>query len=141
MSRDDDDERGRAEPIDVDYEPYREGGHGIGAGTAIVLAVIAAGVGAAGGAVAPRVAPVRTALDSAFPISSAAAPAPTATSLAAIDRRLDAIEGLINTPLTVATTENGGDAGTVSRVIALQGGLRDVRHACNKCRRHKRSPR
>lgn len=128
MSRDgDDDERGRAEPIDVDYEPYREGGRGgVGTGTAIVLAVLAAGVGAAGGAIAPHVPAVRAALDHSFPASTAAAPASSDQTLAGIDRRLDAIEGLINTPLTVATTENGGDAGTVSRVIALQGGLRDV---------------
>jgi len=126
MSRDDDDERERAQPIDVDYEPYREGGHGIGAGTAIVLAVIAAGVGATAGAIAPRIAPVRAALDHSFPTTAASTPAPTDTSLAAIDRRLDAIEGLINTPLTMATGANAGDAGTVSRVIALQGGLRDV---------------
>ena len=41
MSRDDDDgERGRAEPIDVEYEPaYRdEARGGIGSGTALVLA-------------------------------------------------------------------------------------------------------
>ncbi|MBC7770267.1 MAG: hypothetical protein H7124_15915, partial [Phycisphaerales bacterium] len=45
MSRDDDAERGRAEPIDVEYEPYREEprGRGVGMGTALVLALAAAG--------------------------------------------------------------------------------------------------
>jgi hypothetical protein len=127
MSRDDDDgERGRAEPIDVDYEPaYRDQARGIGMGTALVLAVVAAGVGAAGGAVAPRVAPVRAALDTSFPTGVAQAP-PSDQQLSALDHRLDAIETLVNTPLPLATTENAGDAGTVARVIALQGGLRDM---------------
>ncbi len=127
MSRDDDDgERGRAEPIDVDYEPaYREERRGIGFGTALLLGVVAAGVGAAGGAVAPRLPAVRSALDGALPVSATStAEAPDA--LATIDHRLDAIEGIMNAPLAVAASDGAGDGGTAARVFALQAGLRDV---------------
>lgn len=130
MSRDDDDgERGRAEPIDVEYEPaYRgEERRGIGGGTALVLAIVAAGVGAAGGAVAPRVPAIQSALDSSFPTSAESGQTPAnPESAAALDARLDAIEALVNTPLAVAASGEAGDAGTAARVIALQAGLRDV---------------
>ncbi|MFT3728841.1 MAG: mitofilin family membrane protein [Terricaulis sp.] len=140
MSRDDDGERGRAEPIDVDFEPaerrYRreaEAAHshepahrGVGGGTALVLAILAAGAGAAGGAVAPRVEPVRVALDKAFPASAtapenlAAAQSPTALS-----SRVKALEDVVNAPLdSSGTPMTGGD--TMARVIALQTGLRNV---------------
>lgn len=131
MSRDDDDaERGRGEPIDVDYEPaYREErSSGIGAGSALVLALVAAGVGAAGGAVAPRVPAVQSALNTAFPASpeqSGAAP-PSAESAAELDQRLDAIEAVLNAPLGVAASDEAADSGTAARVFALQSGLRDV---------------
>lgn len=128
MSRDDDDgERGRAEPIDVEYEPaYRDDDRrGVGAGTALALAIVAAGVGAAGGAIAPRVPAVQAALDTSFPTDSVqAASAGGAESLAALDTRLDAIESIVNAPLP-ASAETG-EAGTVARVFALQAGLRDV---------------
>jgi hypothetical protein len=132
MSRDDDDgERGRAEPIDVDYEPaYRDEGRrrgGIGGGTALVLAIAAAGVGAAGGAVAPRVPAVQSALDASFPASGESAEAvATPEGQASLDARLDAIEAVVNAPLAVAASGDAGDAGTASRVFALQAGLRDV---------------
>ncbi|MBI3439896.1 MAG: hypothetical protein HY054_14815 [Proteobacteria bacterium] len=129
MSRDDDAERGRAEPIDVDFEPAGRGYHhspgGIGSGTALLLAVLAAGVGAAGGAVAPRVAPVRAALDNAFPVA-AGAPAPT-QSEGALTQRVAALEGIVNAPLHDSSgtpISPGGD--TAARVFALQAGLRDV---------------
>jgi hypothetical protein len=130
MSRDDDDgERGRAEPIDVEFEPmhreYVRGGGGVSGGTAILLAVLAAGVGAAGGAVAPRLTPVQAALDSSFPAAQAAGGA-AATDVAALDQRLDAIEAIMNTPLSTAASGEAGDAGTAARVFALQAGLRDV---------------
>lgn len=127
MAIDDEAERGRAEPIDVDYEPaYRDAAErrGIGFGGAVVLALIAGGVGAAGGAVAPRVQAVDAALDRAFPASTeSAAQAPTIQSAVELDRRLDSIEALINEPLS--TSADGGDATTV-RVLALQASLRNV---------------
>lgn len=130
MSRDDDGERGRAEPIDVDFEPaerrYRREGEathepahrGVGGTTAIVLAILAAGAGAAGGAVAPRVEPVRLALDKAFP-AGASAPnqANPSSSAAALQQRVKALEDAVGAPL------NGDSA---ARVIAVQNGLRDV---------------
>jgi hypothetical protein len=129
MSRGDDDgERGRAEPIDVEYEPaYREGGRGgVGLGTAAVLALVAAGVGAAGGAVAPRVPAIQTALDKVAPVSANSAAAAPSVDAATLDRRLDAVESVINAPLAVAASGEAGDAGTAARVFALQAGLRDV---------------
>jgi len=130
MSRDDDDgERVRGEPIDVEYEPYREERRGgIGMGTALVLAIAAAGIGAAGGAVAPRLPAVQGALDSSFPTQTVdGQPVATTTEgLASLDQRLDAIEALINTPLAVAASDEAGDAGSMARVFALQAGLRDV---------------
>ena len=129
MSRDDDDgERGRAEPIDVEYEPaYREERRGgIGGGTALVLAIAAAGVGAAGGAVAPRVPAVESALNASFPVGDAASAAPTTEGAAALDARLDAIEAVVNAPLAIAASGDAGDAGTAARVFAIQSGLRDV---------------
>lgn len=129
MSRDDDDaERGRAEPIDVEYEPaYREEPRsGIGAGTALVLAIVAAGVGAAGGAVAPRVPAIQSALNTIAPVSTEASVATPGSEAAELDARLDSIEELLNTPLGVAASGEAGDAGTAARVFALQAGLRDV---------------
>lgn len=130
MSRDDDEaERGRAEPIDVDYEPaYRDEdrrGGGIGGGTALALAVLAAGVGAAGGAIAPRVPAVQAALDNLAPIASTSADGAAAPSnLAELDQRLDTIEGVLNAPL--AETASGGYEGTAASVFAMQASLRNV---------------
>jgi hypothetical protein len=127
MSRDDDDaERGRAEPIDVEYEPaYREDRVGVGGGTALLLAVLAAGVGAAGGAVAPRVPAVASALDNVIPVSASAgaATAPSVTANVELDQRLDAIEAIVNAPLAEAS---GAEGDTAARVFAIQAGLRDV---------------
>lgn len=130
MTSHDDAERGRAEPIDVDFEPadhrYGHGG-GIGGGTALVLAILAAGVGAAGGAVAPRLPAVNNALNNAFPASAESGPAgaPSGTS-ASLDRRVAAIETVMNTPLAGAVSGDTSDGGTNARVFALQAGLRDV---------------
>jgi hypothetical protein len=137
MSRDDDGERGRAEPIDVDFEPaerrYRREPevthehaphHGIGGGTAIVLAVLAAGVGAVGGAIAPRLAPVHAALDKTFPVADQEtatnqnAAQQTATAL---QGRVKALEDVVNAPL-----DSAGNTDTGARVLAVQNGLRDV---------------
>lgn len=129
MAIDDEAERGRAEPIDVEYEPYREegrGGGGIGLGTALALAVVAAGVGAAGGAVAPRLQAVQAALDSVAPAAAGGEASAGADAAATLDARLDAIEAVMNTPLETAAAGQGGDAGTAARVFALQAGLRDV---------------
>jgi hypothetical protein len=128
MSRDDDAERGRAEPIDVEYEPYREevrGGPGVGMGTALMLALVAAGVGAAGGAVAPRVPALSAALDSVAPAPPVTGQTPDNTA-ATLDARLDQIETLINAPLAEAAGGAPGEDNTAARVFALQSGLRDV---------------
>lgn len=128
MSRDDDAERRRAEPIDAEYdEPYHEEGRrgGIGSGAAIALALVAAGVGAAGGAVAPRIPAVQGALDSIGP-AAAREDDGAASEAAALDARLDAIEAIMNTPLAAAAAGEAGESGTASRVFALQAGLRDV---------------
>jgi hypothetical protein len=127
MSRDDDAERGRAEPIDVDYEPaYREERRGIGGGTALVLALAAAGVGAAGGAVAPRIPAIGGALDTIAPIESSQTGAEPSSDTASLDQRLRAVEEIMGTPLAVAANGEAGDAGTAARVFALQAGLRDM---------------
>ncbi|MBL8536701.1 MAG: hypothetical protein JNM59_04800 [Hyphomonadaceae bacterium] len=126
MARDDEAERGRAEPIDVDYEPaYRdEPRRGIGGGTAMVLALAAAGLGAAGGAVAPRIPAINAALDNIAPQPETQAAA--TTEAADINQRLAAIEEIMGAPLAVAANGEAGDGGTAARVFALQAGLRDV---------------
>lgn len=129
MSRDDDeDDRRRGEPIDVEYEPaYREdGGRGIGTGTALVLALVAAGVGAAGGAVAPRIPAVQDALNKIAPVSASSNTTSPSTEAGSIDQRLAAIEQVMNAPLGVAAAGEAGDGGTAARVFALQAALRDV---------------
>lgn len=129
MSRDDDDgDRGRGEPIDVEYEPaYREEGRGgVGLGTAAVLALVAAGVGAAGGAVAPRVPAIQSALDKVAPAGAASGRGAPSADAAALDQRLDAIEAVMNAPLATAASGQAGDGGTAARVFALQAGLRDM---------------
>lgn len=129
MSRSDEADRGRGEPIDVEFEPaersYGRGSGGIGGGTALLLAIFAAGAGAAGGAVAPRVPAVRAALDSALPMPAAGG-VETTEAAATLDTRVDAIEALINTPLAEAASGGAGDPNTAARVFALQAGLRDV---------------
>jgi hypothetical protein len=125
-------ERGRAEPIDVEFEPadreYARGG-GLGFGSALVLAVMAAGAGAAGGALGPRVPEVKALLDRAIPDpageTSAAATA-RQTETAALDTRLDAIEAIFNTPLAQAASAGPEGADVAARVFALQSGLREV---------------
>lgn len=127
MSRDDEDERGGAEPIDAEFEPARTPPRtGVSGGTALLLAIAAAGAGAAGGAVAPRVPAVQSALDQVLPSKIAGAGATAPEAIAAVDQRLDTIETLMNTPLSVAAAGQAGDAGTGARVFALQAGLRDV---------------
>ncbi|GAM97108.1 putative phage tail protein [alpha proteobacterium U9-1i] len=129
MSRDDDD-RQRGEPIDVDFEPadrgYGRPSGGIGGGTALLLAVFAAGAGAAGGAVAPRVPAVRAALDSAMPQQASIADPANAEVAAALDARIDSLEGIVNTPLGETASTGGGPADTAARVFALQASLRGV---------------
>ena len=130
MSSSDTGERGRAEPIDVDFEPaqhaYHQGGGGIGLGSALVLAVLAAGAGAAGGALAPRVPEIRAVLDKAVPDHGAATTAPGRESVAALGQRVDAIQALLNTPLADAANAGPEGATLTARLYALQGGLHDV---------------
>lgn len=125
MSRDEDAERGRAEPIDAEYEPlergYRRSG-GVSGGTAALLAVLAAGAGAAGGAIAPRLAPVEAALDSAFPGTEGAAA--NAADADAIKQRLAAVEAVVNAPLAENASADAAD--TTARVFALQAGLNQI---------------
>jgi hypothetical protein len=127
MSRDDDAERGRAEPIDAEFEPaeraYRRGG-GVSGGTAMLLAVLAAGAGAAGGAIGPRLQPVDAALDSAFPVSEST-PAQTEDA-EALKQRVAAIEAIVNEPLASGASAEGAGADTAARVFALQASLRQV---------------
>ncbi len=131
MSRDDD-ERERSEPIDVDYEPARgEGRRGPGAMSALVLTAVAVAAGAAGGAVAPRIPAVQSALESVLP-AGAAAPSQAPTDVADLQKRLEAIDALMNTPLSVAAAGEAGDAGTAARVYALQAGLRDFEAQLNR---------
>ncbi|HVK80675.1 MAG TPA: hypothetical protein VM915_08670, partial [Verrucomicrobiae bacterium] len=132
MSRDDDEaERGRAEPIDVEYEPaYRDDerrGGGIGGGTALALAVLAAGVGAAGGAIAPRLPAVQAALNDVAPLQAASAGGADAPSnVTELDQRLDAIEAIVNAPLAIAASDEAAGGSATARLFALQAGLRDV---------------
>jgi hypothetical protein len=134
MSATDSAERGRAEPIDVEFEPAeraRARGHassdGIGFGAAIVLALFSGLLGAAGGAIAPRIESVDAALDRVRPDGAAPAPAaaPSANSaqFAGLDQRVRSIEALIGNP---AATAANADASVGERVLALQAGLRDV---------------
>jgi hypothetical protein len=121
-------DRGRDEPIDVEFEPaereYR-GSRGVSGTTAIALAIAAAGIGAAGGAVAPRLPQVNSALDQAFPASGETSQA-TPSAAGELDTRLDRIEAIMNAPLAAAASGDVGDAGTAARVFAMQAGLRDV---------------
>ena len=132
MSRDEDAERGRAEPIDADFEPADRGYHhrgpsGIGGGTALVLAVLAAGVGAAGGAVAPRVAPVRAALDNVLPVSASTTSGGPAQNDSRLAQRVSVLEGVVNAPLPDSSgTPISPGGNTAARVFALQAGLRNV---------------
>jgi hypothetical protein len=122
-------DRGRDEPIDVEFEPaereYR-GSRGVSGTTALAMAIVAAGIGAAGGAVAPRLPQVSAALDQAFPDSSETAQGPTPSGAAELDSRLDRIEAILNAPLAAAASGDVGDAGTAARLFAMQAGLRDV---------------
>jgi hypothetical protein len=124
MSRDDDAERGRAEPIDVEYEPaYREehraggasaGGHSAGA------CHVAAGVGAAGGAVAPRVPAVQALLNNVAPATTARGlddarqSPPNSISASMRSKRM------MNAPLADAAALWWRTEGTAARVFALQ---------------------
>ncbi len=132
MSRDDD-ERERSEPIDVDYEPAERGAprRGPGALSALVLVAVSVAAGAAGGALAPRIPAVQAALERVLP-AGAAAPREAPENVADMHKRLDAIEALINTPLSVAAAGEAGDAGTAARVFALQAGLRDFEAQLNR---------
>lgn len=129
MSRQEADEPGRAEAIEVDYEPaFQEAqrGRGISGGAALILAIAAAGIGAAGGAAAPRIPAVADALDKVLPANGAVAEGAATPDVAALDQRIASIEALMNTPLAVAAAGEAGDGGTAARVFALQAGLRDL---------------
>lgn len=131
MSTSDAGERGRAEPIDVDFEPaersYGHGSGGIGLGSAFVLAVLAAGTGAAGGALAPRVPEINALLNKALPETAQTASGGAVTAdAAALDTRLDQIEAVMNTPFAEAASAGPDGANVAARVFALQSGLQDV---------------
>lgn len=133
MSRDDEADRGRDEPIDVEFEPARRerARGGVSGGTALLLSVLAAGVGAAGGAAAPRIPAVRAALDNALPpieqteagqVQTAAA----GDDVAALRQQIEALDAIVNAPLPIATSASATDAGTSARVFAIQAGLRQI---------------
>jgi hypothetical protein len=136
MSATDSAERGRAEPIDVEFEPAERArvrargaaSDRIGIGTALALASLSALLGAGAGAIAPRIEPVDAALDrlrpDGGPSATATAPASAnSTQVAGLDQRLRAIEALVGDPTAAAA---GADAGVSQRVLALQAGLRNV---------------
>lgn len=131
MSTTDRADRGRDEPIDVEFEPaerdYRSGA-GIGVGSALMLAILAAAAGAAGGAVAPRLPQINSLLDQSFPETAGArgAAAQSSESAAALEARLGRVETIMNAPLGEAASGEVGAADTTARVFALQAGLRDV---------------
>ncbi|MGE0829031.1 MAG: COG4223 family protein [Hyphomonadaceae bacterium] len=135
MSATDSTERGRAEPIDVEFEPAdrprkarSSSSDGIGFGTALILALFTAALGAAGGALAPRIPAIDAALDQVAPDrpaqQHAVADAASAGEYGALDQRVRSIESLIADPL--AETASGGEANVSARVFAMQAGLRDV---------------
>lgn len=122
---------GRAEPIDVDYEPADRGAarraavrrSGISTGGAMVLAAFAAAAGAAGGAVAPRVPSVDAALDRISPDPAEAAEplAEAQAADAALDARLDQIESFVGAPLAAAA---GAEAAAIGgQLITVQGAV------------------
>jgi hypothetical protein len=129
---------GRAEPIDVDYEPADRGAarrsnarrSGISTGGALVLAAFAAVAGAAGGAVAPRVPSLDAALDriAPDPADPAAPLAEAQAADAALDARLDQLETFAGAPLAAAAgTEAAAVGGQLisvqSAVAAMQSRL------------------
>jgi hypothetical protein len=131
MSTNETGERGRAEPIDVEFEPadraYRGGGGGIGMGAALFLALLSAGAGAAGGALAPRIPEIDTLLDKAVPDGQAAnASGATSEAVAQLDTRLKGIEGIMNTPFAEAASAGAEGGDIAARTFALQAGLRDI---------------
>jgi hypothetical protein len=134
MSTTESPQRGRAEPIDVDFEPAgrapgARGAEGVGFGGAIALAVLAAIAGSAAGLIVPRIPAIDAAMEQIFPRADEPAPAPApasdAAQFSALDQRVRAIEALIANPTAQAASAD--DPGNVSqRVLALQAGLRDV---------------
>ncbi|MES1202298.1 MAG: mitofilin family membrane protein [Pseudomonadota bacterium] len=134
MANDGTAERGRAEPIDVEFEPaergYGRAPGGIGWGSAVVLALLSAGAGATGGAVAPRVPQLEGVLDKAVPNQTAlhaqTLDTQQTTQLSAVDARLRSIETLLHTPLSQAANAGPVGADLGQRVVVLQSGLRDV---------------
>lgn len=138
MSRDETDDRGRAEPIDVEFEPAERdrgrGGGGIGFGSALVLALFAAGAGAAGGALAPRVPELDALLDQVVPDETAVG-APDSRLVQTdqgLNARLQAVESVMNAPLGEAASAGSDGANVAARVFALQAGLRDVEQRLNQ---------
>ena len=129
MSATDSSERGRAEPIDVDFEPadrgrragprYGRAGEGVSFGAAVFLALLAGLGGAAAGALGPRVPAVDAVLDQIAPDAAAPSvtPAADAGQFAGLDQRVRSIEGLIANPS--ADPAAGGS-------VAMQARLRDL---------------
>lgn len=122
---------GRAEPIDVDYEPAGRGAarrsharrSGISTGGALVLAAFAAVAGAAGGAVAPRVPSLDAALDRIAPdATDLAAPSTEAQALdSALAARIDQLESFAGAPLAAAA---GAEAAAVGgQLMSVQSAM------------------
>jgi hypothetical protein len=133
MSGSDQAEGGRAEPIDVDFEPaerprrVRVRRTGVGMGTVMVVGLVSAAAGAAGGALAPRTPQLAAALDQIAPAPDAAAPAEAAAQAeaetAALDARLQALEQFVNQPVAEASS---ADAAVGAQIIGIQSALSTV---------------
>ncbi|MGE0046020.1 MAG: COG4223 family protein [Hyphomonadaceae bacterium] len=136
MSATDSSERGRAEPIDVDFEPADRGRarrdyrarEGVSFGAAAFLALLAAIGGAAAGAILPRVPAVDAALDDIVP-DQAAAPAVEAAAdsgqLAGLDQRVRSIETHVQNP-SAGAAGAGGDLATQARIRELEARLQQL---------------
>ncbi|MBL8548796.1 MAG: hypothetical protein JNJ73_02335 [Hyphomonadaceae bacterium] len=133
MSTTDSAPRGRAEPIDVDFEPagraqrQRGGDGGLGFFATLMLALLAAVSGAIAGLIVPRIPAVQAYMESSFPSQaapSAAQPAASTAEFNGLDQRVRSIETLISNPTATTASADGGDVGP--RILQLQAGLRDV---------------
>jgi hypothetical protein len=126
---------GRAEPIDVDYEPAERPAPrsrnsarrpaGISPGAALVLAAATAVVGAAGGAIAPRLASVDAALDRVAPDTQAPADlAQVQSADAALNERLARVEQFVAAPLAQTAGADGVAVG--AQFLAVQGAIASI---------------
>jgi hypothetical protein len=126
---------GRAEPIDVDYEPAerpprRSRGPvrrnaGVSPGAALVLAAATAVAGAAGGAIAPRLPSVDAALDRVAPDAQEPADlAQVQATDAVFNERLARMEQYLAAPLAQTAGAEGAAVG--AQFLAVQGAIASI---------------